>query len=193
MKQKSAGKFFFQALLLLVLLLGLSLKGFSTGIEAMSFVALLLLSVVSLVAYKTNGKNLLFVIYSLFIVNIVFLWLPTHSLYFTLLLAGLIGLWLSMPSRKSKEKCCEPVPSPPPQKIVDGKVVEAKVEPKAEEKAAPAKTKFTPGKYVASKRSNVYHEPKCEWAKKIQKDRQLWFADRKEALNKGYKKHDCVK
>lgn len=52
--------------------------------------------------------------------------------------------------------------------------------------------KHSPGKYVASKSSNVYHEPKCDWAKKIKKDRQLWFPDKKDAQKKGYRKHSCV-
>lgn len=191
-------KFFFQSLLLLVLLFGLSLKGFSTAVESIAFLVLLLLAVGSLVTYKTDGKNMLFVIYSLFVINIVVLWLPTNSLYFTLLLFGLLGLLISMPQRGRKvcgDFTCEPMAStPPPQKIVNGKVVEAKVEPKeAKEKTPDVKATFTPGKYVASKRSNVYHEPKCDWAKKIQKDRRVWFASREEALNKGYKKHGCVK
>ncbi|MEK6939820.1 MAG: hypothetical protein AABX31_03765 [Nanoarchaeota archaeon] len=192
MKQKSPGKFLFQSLLLVILLVCLALKGFSSSIELIAFVALLFLSVVGLVAYRTYGEKMLFVVFSLFVLDVVVLWLPSNSLYFTLLLVSLLGLWVSMPSsRKCKEEeCCEPVSSPPPQKVVDGKVVEAKPEAKAEPSK---KTTFSPGKYVASKRSNVYHEPKCEWAKKIQKDRRVWFASREEALNKGYKKHDCVK
>ena len=197
MTNKSARKLLFQSLLSLILLVGLALKGFSTGAEAVLFSVLLLLCVVSLVAYKNFGKKTLLVFYSLFVLDIVVLWLPANSLYFTLLIVGLLGFWVSMPSRKQcrEDECgsCEPVSSPPPQKVVDGKVVPPpKAETKVEAKETAVKTKFTPGKYVASKRSNVYHEPKCEWAKKIQKDRQLWFADRKEALNKGYKKHSCV-
>jgi methylphosphotriester-DNA--protein-cysteine methyltransferase len=53
--------------------------------------------------------------------------------------------------------------------------------------------KFVPGKYIASKSSNVYHEPKCDWAKKIHKSRQLWFASKEEAWEKGFKAHSCVK
>ncbi|MDP3698854.1 MAG: hypothetical protein Q8R47_04660 [Nanoarchaeota archaeon] len=193
MEQKSTGKFLFQSLLLMILLVCLALKGFSTSMESIAFAVLLLVCVVSLVTYKTHGEKILFVIYSLFVLDIVVLWLPTHSLYFTLLLVCLLGLWISMPSSgRKREEVVEAKPSAPPQKVVDGKVVGPKAESK--EKAAPTvKAKFTPGKYVASKRSNVYHEPKCEWAKKIQKDRRLWFASREEALNKGYKKHDCVK
>ncbi len=65
-------------------------------------------------------------------------------------------------------------------------------------KAASARTArlsgavHVPGKYVASISSTYYHEPKCEWAKKIMKSRQVWFNDKKEAWEKGLKKHDCV-
>ena len=53
--------------------------------------------------------------------------------------------------------------------------------------------KHSPGKYVASNMSNVYHEPKCEWAKRIAKNRRVWFKDKREATNKKYRKHACVK
>lgn len=53
-------------------------------------------------------------------------------------------------------------------------------------------TTFSPGKYVASSRSNTYHEPKCDWAKKIMA-KKLWFRDKKEAENKMYKAHTCVR
>lgn len=52
--------------------------------------------------------------------------------------------------------------------------------------------KHFPGKFVASKNSNVYHAPKCEWAKKIAKTRRLWFASQEEAWEKGYKGHTCI-
>jgi len=202
MKQKSIAKFLFQTFLLSVLLFGLvhivTLNGgLFAGIESIALLVLLLLTVVGLITYRSYGEKILFVAYSLFVVNILALWLFNSSLYLILLSVALIGLWISMPrrARSCAEECSghgeEPmVTSAPPQKVVDGKVAPKAAEVKVESTAP--KAKFTPGKYVASKRSNVYHEPKCDWAKKIQKDRQLWFADRKEALNKGYKKHSCV-
>src|SRR3989344_300106 len=137
MKQKSTGKFLFQSLLLMILLVCLALKVFFPTMESIAFAVLLLLCVVSLVTYKTYGEKILFVIYSLFVLDIVALWLPTNSLYFTLLLVCLLGLWVSMPSSgRKREEVVEARPSAPPQKIVDGKVVEAKVESK--EKPVPA-------------------------------------------------------
>ena len=202
MTNKSAGKLLFQGMLLLILLFSLVRlvmvkDGSVVVVELVVLAFLLMLSVVGLATYKNSGNKLLFAVFLLYTGNLLVLWAVYQSLYLVLFLVSLIGIWLSLPRRA--EECgscdvpCEPASSSPPQKVGEAKVVPPKAEAKIEVKeTAAVKTKFTPGKYVASKRSNVYHEPKCEWAKKIQKDRQLWFADRKEALNKGYKKHSCV-
>ncbi|HLD40167.1 MAG TPA: hypothetical protein VJB13_03430 [Candidatus Nanoarchaeia archaeon] len=218
MKSKTVGKLLFQSFLLLVLLFGLvrlivMKSGKFAMLELAGLIGLLLISVVGLATYNKSGDRALFFVFLLYTVNILAIWVHYHSLYLILLLGAALGLLTSIPHRSQKscevkcgEKCgeecgtccgtcqCgpEPMTSAPPQKV------SAKVEPKAaaeveaKEAAVPAKAKFTPGKYVASKRSNVYHEPKCDWAKKIQKDRRVWFASREEALNKGYKKHECV-
>lgn len=62
-------------------------------------------------------------------------------------------------------------------------------------KAASKKTtaEFSPGKYLASNRSNVYHEAKCEWANNINPKNRVWFQAKEDAWEKGYKSHDCVK
>ena len=52
---------------------------------------------------------------------------------------------------------------------------------------------FYPGKYLASKRSDVYHAPKCDWAKKISKSQRVWFKSDEEAKKAGYRKHSCLK
>ena len=142
------------------------------------------------------------------------IWVHYHQLYISLTLVAALGLLTSIPHRSSRScevkcgekcgqecnNCCgtcqcgpEPMTSAPPQRMSAKVEPKAAVEVEAKESATPVKAKFIPGKYEASKRSNVYHEPKCDWAKKIQKVRQVWFASREEALNKGYKKHDCVK
>lgn len=199
MANKGAGKLFLQAILLLILLFGLVRlvmikEGSVAFLELFVLVFLLIFSVIGLATYKNSGSKLLFAVFLLYAGNLLLLWSVYKSLYLVLFLVSLLGLGISLPS-KSKETAEESAKlSAPPQKVVDGKVVEAKVEPVGHKEKTPAvKTTFTPGKYVASKRSNVYHEPKCEWAKKIQKARRVWFASREEALNKGYKKHDCVK
>jgi hypothetical protein len=72
-----------------------------------------------------------------------------------------------------------------------------KAQPKKTATSKPAvkktiKASHVPGKYIASKKSNLFHEPKCEWAAKIKEHRQLWFATKQEADNKKYRPHSCV-
>ena len=55
------------------------------------------------------------------------------------------------------------------------------------------KTEFVPGKFIGSKKGNQYHVPKCDWAKKITKNNRLWFKNKEEAWEKGYRAHSCVK
>jgi hypothetical protein len=52
---------------------------------------------------------------------------------------------------------------------------------------------FYPGKFIASNRSDYYHAPKCDWAKKIAENRRVWFKSEQEAKKKGFKKHSCLK
>jgi hypothetical protein len=78
-------------------------------------------------------------------------------------------------------------------KINPGKINQGKLT-NSEDPSFSGKTKaaFKPGKYVASQRSNIYHEPKCDWAKKIHPSRRVWFASKEDAWEKGYKSHECV-
>lgn len=66
-------------------------------------------------------------------------------------------------------------------------------EPEEEfEEAEPVvSTKYTPGKYIASKMGKTYHSPKCDWAKNIKEKNKIWFDD-EEAKKAGYKKHNCL-
>ncbi|MBW2996197.1 hypothetical protein KY332_02735 [Candidatus Woesearchaeota archaeon] len=54
------------------------------------------------------------------------------------------------------------------------------------------KKEFSPGKYVASKTGKKFHAPKCDWAKKIKKDNQIWFESKEEAETENLKACDCV-
>jgi len=66
---------------------------------------------------------------------------------------------------------------------------EAKAEAKAEAKVQ--KT-FSPGKYVASKKANKFHSPKCDWAHRIDKANRVWFNSKEEAKSKGFEPDKCV-
>lgn len=51
---------------------------------------------------------------------------------------------------------------------------------------------FIPGKYLASRKSNKYHVAKCDWAKKISTENQLWFNSEEEAKSKGFEADECI-
>lgn len=171
-------------------------------LEAAGTLGLSLLVFVGAVHYhKRWGQNLFFVTFLLVIANLLLLRSFTKSLYVVMLLCAVVGFILSVPyHRKCKVKTCSSDPEPhsvvfdaPADKKTDPKYSEAKVEKSskkdAEEKAA---VSFSPGKYMASTRGNVYHEAKCDWAKKVGKTHRLWFQSKKEAEDKGYKAHGCV-
>ena len=141
-----------------------------------------------------------------YLVNLVLVWRYTDGISFLLLFLALIGFLMAVPKKVCSS--CEPESEVVPQfvseaseephsEVFDVSEVEVEEEPvvKVTKKVAAKKpaVKHSPGKYVASNMSNVYHEPKCEWAKRIKSDRLIWFKDKREATNKKYKKHICVK
>ena len=70
------------------------------------------------------------------------------------------------------------------------------IEPKEETKTgieehSIAKT-FSPGKFIASKKANKFHSPKCDWAKRISKSNQIWFGSRQDAESKGFEADKCI-
>ncbi len=71
-----------------------------------------------------------------------------------------------------------------------------KMEPKEEKAEAKAeatlKKTFTPGKYVASKKANKFHSPKCDWAARISKENRVWFNSKEEAKKQGFEADKCV-
>lgn len=189
MASKSVAKLLLQAFLLVVLFFGLTRvvvtsQGLFASLELAGLLFLLSLSVAGFANYKSWGDRVIFLVFLMYLCNLVLVWYFYGSLYVTLLLVSLFGFLVSLPERRNY------LPQKNEPSAVPSPVRDA---PKPVEEAPKPKATFSPGKYVASKRSNVYHEPKCEWAKKIQKERRLWFASREEALDKGYKKHDCVK
>lgn len=209
---KSGLKLFFSGLLLVLLLFGLIRIVYSSGgkmfiLELFGLLVLLLLSIIGLGGYgKPWGERVVFFVFLLYLLNLVLIWLVTKELVVVLMVLALTGFILSVPfgSRHKKEsgeslhsQVFEEPKQPPPQpkavhsaqpKTVQSAVPMSLAPSKAEKPAA----KFVPGKYVASKSSNTYHEPKCDWAKKIKEERRIWFASKEEAWEKGYKAHGCV-
>ena len=208
--QKSSGKIIAYSILLGILFIGLIriillLPKKILVLEALGLLLLLLLSLIGFIGCSKGwGERVLFFVFLFYLINIVLIRYFLNSLYFVLLFLALVGFLMSLPKRShyhtinrvvnkqkdpySKEPHSEifdvPVEEVPPQKMPPQK--------KMVKKSTAKTTKFSPGKYVASKRSNIYHEPKCDWAKKIKKDRQVWFNNKEEAWEKGYRAHSCV-
>lgn len=122
-----------------------------------------------------NGGLLL--VYSLVLVNFLFIYWIDGGLAVGTIGVAIIGFLLALFSFKKGCQCCE---------TDDFK------ETKVEEPKAEVTTSFEPGKYVASKTGKKFHAPKCDWAKKIHKKRQVWFNTKEEAESKGLKACDCI-
>jgi len=43
------------------------------------------------------------------------------------------------------------------------------------------------GMFAASKNSNIYHKPDCQYAKRIKEENKIWFQSAEEAEKTGYK------
>jgi len=70
---------------------------------------------------------------------------------------------------------------------------EIKEELKSEQKQESNMAKlFTPGKFVASKKANKFHSPKCDWASRISKENRVWLNSKEEARAKGFEADKCV-
>ncbi|MBI4980386.1 hypothetical protein HZC30_02390 [Candidatus Woesearchaeota archaeon] len=192
---KSVGKLFFYALLLVILLFGLIRVLINAGgnffrLELLGFLVLLAMSVAGCIGYvRVWGERVLFGVFVLYLINLVLMWYVTRELSIVLLVLGVVGFISSIPRAAALPKPKAPEAGEPHSVVFDAQERKAASEAKEEPKAT---TKFTPGKYLASKSGNVYHEPKCDWAKKIRKARQVWFNTKEEAWEKGFKAHDCV-
>lgn len=181
MGERNVNLFLMTDLILLVVFVGLILMVFNLTrllliAELVLIVVLILVSIVSLIGiyyYARIGWVLLALIFLVVLVDIPFIYMKTNyagaAFYITLFFSA-VGFILSTASIKKRL------------------VVE---EEKIEE---PEITKtYTPGKFVGSKTGSSYHTPKCEWAKKIKKKKQVWFDSKEEAKKKKYKPHSCLK
>jgi len=154
-------------------------------LELIGLLVLIILSFVAFMSYgKAAGRTIFFIIFLLYLANLVLVWYFTGALYLVLMVLAMLGFVVSFPRRRSTA-----VPKEEKKEELHSMVFE---EPKEESAKSKSTTAYSPGKYVASKNSNVYHEPKCDWAKKIEKSRQVWFDDKKDAVEKGFRRHSCI-
>ncbi|MBS3127410.1 hypothetical protein J4228_04565 [Candidatus Woesearchaeota archaeon] len=189
----SKGKLIIYAIFLLALFYGfvqifIPTSGTFLRLELGGFIFLVILALGGFIGYAQKwGERVFFFVFFLYLVNLLLIWLTRGSLYGVLLILALVGFLMSLPRRHE-------VPTPNKKEEQPHSVVFDKApaeEMKKEKKVSKSAATFSPGKYVASARSNLYHEPKCEWAKKIKKDRRLWFTEKEEAWQKGFKAHNC--
>ena len=174
--------FFFTDVLLLVVFIGLSrtifkLSGFGFIVELLALFAFLGIAFLSLIpAYEdaNSGWGFLSLVFFFVLVDLFLIWLRTNLFTKTQLLtafAASIGLFIAIVKLKPKR-----------HESTEG----------GDKPVSPTiKTEFYPGKYVASSTGTVFHKATCEWAKKIQKKKQVWFGTEEEAT-KSYKPHSCL-
>jgi hypothetical protein len=188
---KSGAKLLIYGIVLFVLLFNL-IKLFITGtslffrLELFGLLFLVALTFIGFLAYHSWGEHLFFFIFLLYLSNLALIWSSGRAFHLLPALVAVFGLILSVP-RKSKAVDI-PVEKPKVQ-VIDIEPLDHSV---VLDKTVDKKVTHSPGKYVASKRSNIYHEPKCDWAKKIKVERRVWFELKEDAWEKGLKAHQCV-
>lgn len=193
----SRGKLIVYGILFLALLTGfvrflllLSERAFSYELAGVIVISLLMLA--GCAGYGQRwGERLLFFFFILSMGNLIAIWYFFGSLYVVLLLLAAFGFVLSVPrAPELAYPTTAPVPSKEEkaQAMPETTTTTTKTPPPQKETSV----KHTPGKYVASTRGTVYHAPRCEWAKKISRSGRVWFTSKDEAVEKGFKAHDCV-
>jgi len=216
-QQKSGGKLLFYAVISVLLGWGLvssfsNYSGLLSSLELIGIIAFSVFSLMGLITYVKNGEVFFFFAYGGYILNSILLWYFTESLSLLYLLLAVVGFFSSIPHAQSNKPAtlqegeypwvkntAEEVSKVSPETSSSKSAKVTVLEKQPEQTYTNKKTKnqqspgtHTPGKYVASSKSNVYHEPKCEWAKRIDSNRRVWFAEKADAWEKGYRAHACV-
>ena len=170
------------------------LHRFAFVFELMLLLIFFLIFAFAMLAVHSNKKfgwTMLAAALALLMLNLLFIFLLTGvfetahltTLFFSL--AGMAVALLSLRAFRSYDGSEEH------EKVKDYYPYIDKMEPgpKAEE---PISKTFIPGKYIASKKSNKYHAAKCDWAKKISAENQLWFNSEGDAKAQGFEADECI-
>jgi len=195
MAEKKLGKFFTYCFLTLFLFLVMmqvvfSFKGKLIRAEVLILMFLMFLSLMGFAGFRKSwGERILFFMFLIALGNMLFIWYFTCKLFMLPLFLILVGFLMSFPKKVERDVFEGECEGPYSEVFEEPPARGATEEPAA--KKTP-ETTYSPGKYVASNMGSVYHEPKCQWAKRIAEDRRIWFKDKREAQSKKYKKHKCV-
>ncbi len=182
------GKLLFLILnvILLVVLLELigsvfSLSGDLFVFELIILVFLLLMSLDSMRQMSKgndSGMGVMSIFFALVLINEVGLNVFANtSMNLSMLVIAALGFIITVLNHSDEKEYVE-------AEVAEQPVVE-EIPEKVEE--------YYPGKFLASKTGKKYHEPKCEFAKKIPDKKQVWFDEKKAATKKGYKPCKCIK
>ncbi|PIN87933.1 hypothetical protein COV12_01120 [Candidatus Woesearchaeota archaeon CG10_big_fil_rev_8_21_14_0_10_32_24] len=196
--EKNSFKLFIYGVLILVLFLAfIQLFIHGTGLfftlELVGFLVLGIFTFLGFVGYKSGwGNNFFFFIFLAYLGNLILIWYFNDALYVTLGLLAVIGFLLAFPRKHESKNKPIPHKEESHSMVFDAVESETKSSPVKKVSTPKFQVKHSPGKYVASSRSNIYHAPKCDWAKKIKLERQTWFAKKEDAWELGYKAHNCV-
>jgi hypothetical protein len=200
---KPSLSFFVMNFILLFAVISFILIVFDLHRFAFVFELMLLLVFISLFAFamfiiyhnKKWGWTLLGAALILLLVNTFFIFLLTRrfeTTHLTTVLFSLAGLVITFINLKSVPKEPESLVEEF-EKTKDYYPYIDKMEPELKEIHEPKIEKtFTPGKFIASKKANKFHIAKCDWAKRISKENQLWFNSEDEAKAQGFEADKCV-
>jgi hypothetical protein len=198
--EKSMFKLLLHGVITFLILFGLIGVALSSGgkflrLELVGLCLLMLLSFLGLSFYSSWGERALFYCYLFYLINLALVWYYTGAIYLVLLILAVIGFLFSICARCSscKKNGCNPYSvEEKVDEVPHSMVFDDKKESEVKEVVETPKVVHSPGKYVGSKRGNVYHLPKCDWGKRISEERRVWFKNKKEAQSSGYKTHSCV-
>lgn len=164
-------------------------------------VTLLIAFIIILGSYKdsswANGLAAFFFIVNL--ANVIYLYFKiTAYLLIVLLIVNVIGFIMSVSGSRKEygEEIEEPVIRDYSKDTIDKELEERDYKTPeiilADELVEELEEEMN-GKFVGSKTGNSFHEPGCDFAKRIKKDKRVSFATEKHAKAKGYRAHNCVR
>lgn len=203
-EKKTKSELVLYSIVFFILFLGLISIFANTGnpffhLEVLGLIILLVLSIVGFVVYREPwGERVFLIAFVLYIANLLLIWYFYNTLYLLLLFIAVMGIVMSIP--KPSFPTSKKSSSLPP--VTHSIILDEPIKPKTKtpemekpstDKTTSRKTQYLPGKYLASSRSNVYHQAACDWADNINKKNQVWFDSKEDAWEKGYKAHECVK
>lgn len=169
-------KFLFLDILLLIVIIGLvkitfDLHKYLFIAEFLFLVLVILAALISMVLVYNDidfGWNIISVMMVLILLDLLVLYMirkPKFILLWPTALLSFLGFLLSLVFIKTGNE----------------------VSP--EESKMPINKK---GNFVASSMGKKYHNPNCDWAKKIKNNNAVWFDTKESAEKKGYKADNCV-